>query len=243
MYNGINREKLENVILTASKDFISRESNGMRGLFEKKINESFFNNWNHESAYILGFLYAEGSVSKHSIAIILSTTDAEILYKINKSMDSNYKVGNYISRKNKDYRYSKLSISNYIIKKRLCEIGLKDKIFPSDISVEFIGDFIRGYFDGDGCICVNKSNSAIISFADSKRELLFELRRVLSFFGLSDGYIKKRRNCWYLNYWRNADVYFIFNVMYDNIDNSLYYKRKYDIFVSYLSRKGFINET
>lgn len=173
----------------------------MRGSSENsrkyKINEDFFDKIDtEEKAYILGFLYADGNnqVNKTTVSISLKETDKEILEKITKIIQP-LKPLQYRDRTKKlkgDFKNSKnqyrLIINNKKISKKLSELGCgKAKsntiIFPTFINELLIHHFIRGYFDGDGCVTNSGSNVhiSILSTVEFLKSLQIILNKVLGF--------------------------------------------------------------
>lgn len=129
-------------------------------------------------AYVLGFIASDGTVYKRSghaglIQIKLQESDEQILKDILQDMDSTYPV-NHV--KNGDFNQVVISITSQDLYDQLSNIGigqnktwnLKLKDILSHIPNEYHIDFIRGYFDGDGCItklCENKISKVSINFA------------------------------------------------------------------------------
>lgn len=122
-----------------------------------KCNKDYFQTINTEDkAYWLGFIYADGCVTKNhrSLIINLSPTDIEHLNLFNQCIESTYPI------KYKDNgRYVSLIISNKHFVEHLIDKGCvphKSLVlqFPTENQVpsNLIRHFIRGYFDGDGCI-------------------------------------------------------------------------------------------
>lgn len=122
-----------------------------------KIDDSIFEKINNEEkAYWLGFLYADGYLNenKNSITLSLSDKDFDILEKFKNFLKSDKNI-----RKNKN-NSSKFVIENKKITNDLIDKGLfqaKTHIikFPN-LEDYLIRHFIRGYFDGDGCITYGK---------------------------------------------------------------------------------------
>ena len=129
-------------------------------------NEDYFSKIDtKEKAYWLGFIFADGCVTKdmHCLIINLAPIDIRHLEKFNDCIESNYKI-----RWCDNNRYVSLRITNKYFVESLVRCGCvpakslilkypKDDVLPK----EFEKDFIRGYFDGDGCISilfVNKKN-------------------------------------------------------------------------------------
>lgn len=119
----------------------------------KKINEKFFHTWTQESAYILGFIYADGHLTKdgEAIRVGMSSNDLQLLTDINNAMGSEYKISVDNKNKNPNYRtgFYRKEMSD-----RLMELGLtlnksKTITFP-DVPLDYLPHFIRGYFDGNG---------------------------------------------------------------------------------------------
>ena len=121
-----------------------------------QINENYFEVIDSEDkAYWLGFLYVDGCVTKDlkSIIVNLSSVDYNHLKALNECMNSDYEI------KYKDNNSVWLRITRKKIAKDLVDKGCTPSKsltlqFPSEdkLSKELQRHFIRGYFDGDGCI-------------------------------------------------------------------------------------------
>ena len=119
-----------------------------------EINEYYFNKIDtQEKAYFLGFLYADGNVSKKKniIRLTLHNRDKDILLKLMSFICPNRSL-----LKRKDEDQSILMLTNLRIKEDLIKHGCvpcKSAIleYPNFLSSELENHFIRGYFDGDGC--------------------------------------------------------------------------------------------
>ena len=127
------------------------------------INDFYFDEIdNQDKAYILGFLFADGSndsdYERHQyiIALVTQMCDSYILDRISKKLEygRSYKVYN---RSSDGRQYAKLVIKNKRISIRLNELGIVRRktfvtTFPEYLSDELIPHFIRGLMDGDGGI-------------------------------------------------------------------------------------------
>ena len=148
-----------------------------KGQFEKmyNVNENFFENINsEEKAYILGFFYADGCNQNNNGNQIISFTqleqDVDILDKIKEAMKSNHRYYEIIQETNGKKKF-KLQISSSKLSDDLFNLGAvynKSLIltFPSNIPEKLMPHFIRGYFDGDGCIWMGKPK--IMEFENKK---------------------------------------------------------------------------
>ena len=134
---------------------------------KKKINERIFQNIDtEEKAYWLGFLYADGFISKGSrndIELSLCLNDVCHLEKFKEfiGFDGKLIIDEYRCR---------ISFKNKNMKKDLIDKGCTPQKsltikFPSYnvVPKKLIRHFIRGYFDGDGSIsCTDKTHSLCV---------------------------------------------------------------------------------
>lgn len=138
----------------------------------KKIhsfNEDFFNKIDTEKkAYWLGFIYADGYISNHTLGIGLAIKDKNHLKKFKKDILSTHpiSVGN-----NNGYPSCLIRIYSHKIFAQLQNLGCYERKsltlkFPSyDIIPEnLIHHFMRGYFDGDGSIYFNGNKHPSLTF-------------------------------------------------------------------------------
>ena len=134
-----------------------------------KINEHYFDNIDTPNkAYILGFLYADGSNTsnyekkRYCVTITLKQSDAQILYDIKNEIgyEAPIKLREY-----GDGPIATFDICNKHIVLRLHELGvIPNKTltlqFPQWLDKNLYSHFIRGYFDGDGCITYRRRKVA-----------------------------------------------------------------------------------
>lgn len=143
---------------------------------EVKFNDRIFDVIDtEEKAYWLGFIYADGyisSIDKAGFEIALKAEDSNHLHKFNRFMEhkhNNVKLG--VSKCNgKEFQRCRWTVRNQHLWDTLNTLGCVPKKslilqFP-DISIfsteDLIVHFIRGYFDGDGCISyANKEHTKI----------------------------------------------------------------------------------
>lgn len=128
---------------------------------ELKFDNTVFDNINsEEKAYWLGFLYADGCVTGNKLEISLKESDKEHLYKLCDFVKCSHdKVK--INKTNHDGCFRcRLTLINKHFANQLISLGCTERksltlTFP-DISIfsdkKLVRHFIRGYFDGDGCI-------------------------------------------------------------------------------------------
>ena len=124
-------------------------------------NHNFFSEIDSEiKAYILGFFAADGHIEKRKVTYCFKVTihpkDIEILHLINKYVGNDkYKITNRLNRD-----LVSLSICSNQIGLDLLKLGYDNRktyttLGLPNIHSNLIRHFVRGYFDGDGCITLN----------------------------------------------------------------------------------------
>lgn len=132
-------------------------------------NLALFNPIDSENAaYILGFIYADGCIYDNKINIRLNSKDENILQSICNIIYPNQNRPLYRGITKEGHSYTGLLISNKAMVKLFKNYGCHEKKsltikFPTNLPTEVISHFLRGYFDGDGCINIrkNKQSSSI----------------------------------------------------------------------------------
>lgn len=163
---------------------IPKSNKGKQAARKHIINQKYFEIIDSEhKAYWLGFLMADGCVSKTSkngpynrFEINIKEEDIELLEQLNNDMNSTYEIKTFIS-KNKKRNFESSMCSLRINSKKMTDDLIlhgivpnktgKEKL-PSSVPEEYVKDFIRGFFDGDGSITSNGT----FRICSSSKELL-----------------------------------------------------------------------
>lgn len=146
-----------------------------------------------EKAYWLGFLTADGWISKNknsnscAIGIELQYGDKEHLKNFNKSLSGNYKITDRwrkcpISTTDKVNHTCCIRIYSQIMYDSLINLGFSnDKSYSvciPNIPKNLMRHYIRGYFDGDGCFtCTNRSFR--VAFISASKSFIHDIVNVL----------------------------------------------------------------
>lgn len=210
-----------------------------------KMDESYFSNIDKEAkAYILGFLMADGCVSRSSesnhnsnrLVINISHKDRKILELIQEEFAWSYVIQDYIPKGTySDHEMSRLVINS----QRLCIDLAKYGIVPNKTGKECFPDlpegmkrhFVRGFLDGDGSAYIDKRGRVTYGFSSCKN-MLMSLREYFSENGIEsipkichekrpDG---SDKHLYDLSYGRQSDTEKIFHLLYD--DAEYYFERK-----------------
>lgn len=131
-----------------------------------------------EKAYFLGLLYADGSVSEKGagVKITLHEQDRDILEVWSNIMYGFSKIFTETrlnEKTGKITNYLTVYIYSNKIKKDLAKLGCMSNktfilTFPLFLGDENLRHFIRGYMDGDGCICTTNENRPRVDFTGNK---------------------------------------------------------------------------
>lgn len=133
-----------------------------------KRNSEYFDNINTPNkAYILGLIYADGNNyirgSKHCFTLSLEERDKELLEQVRNELEYDGPLRfNELSKKNPKHKNQYiLSIVDEHLCNQLKKIGVVERkslklTFPTFLRPDLIRHFVRGYFDGDGCVSRNE---------------------------------------------------------------------------------------
>lgn len=208
------------------------------------INEAFFSSWSPEMAYVLGLLMTDGYLNKpkkNSYRIFLCLNDKELLEKVAKAMDSEH---NIVSSKCQKGLYI-YTFARERMARDLIRLGMKlnkslNLKFP-DVPKEYLRDFVRGVFDGDGCVYYHKESKnkrLNTSFASGSKDFIYGLEKALQSLGMPKKKIYEQhyKNIYYSLTYAHKKSVSLFKIMYENLENDLYLKRKYDRFVAVINK-------
>ena len=195
---------------------------------------------NSFNMYVMGLVFSDGCLSydKHSkrFRITIALNDKEIIQAIHDVWTPKKSVYSY---KNS---YSLVTNNAYDIE-FLRKYGITERKslslkFPTNmIPKMFLGDFIRGFFDGDGSVYVNKTTSngnvyyyTNVSFTSGSLVFLQQLQQILQEAFDIKSVINKdcRKDTWYLKIRIQSELKKIYNLMYSN--DGLCMKRKKEKF-------------
>lgn len=151
-----------------------------------------------EKAYWLGFISADGWISKNQISnagvvgIELQYNDIQHLKKFNKSINGNYKIIDRwrscsLSLHDKLNHLCAIRIFSIYMYEALEKLGFSsnksyDLLFP-DIPKHLYRHFIRGNFDGDGCLSVS-NNKLHVSFCTASSKFKDDIISILDSVGV-----------------------------------------------------------
>lgn len=130
-------------------------------------------------AYLFGFWCADGCIYGNSkFDITVHNKDKYILKKFSEELKYEGQLYDYVDRQVSRINFSCKVIYDDIIKLGGCENKSKILQFPN-IPHEYLPDFIRGYFDGNGCITNLKGGRINSAFTSGSKDFLDALHKHL----------------------------------------------------------------
>jgi len=146
---------------------------GVKRPIKYPLDECAFSVFTDASCYWAGFIAADGWVGKigrsNRISVELSVKDAFHLKKLCRFIKRDENLTKRIKNLNgKNFSSCTLTICNKNITQEIMKnfnlVPAKSLILspPNNMPLELARDYIRGYFDGDGCICTRKKGKIII---------------------------------------------------------------------------------
>lgn len=205
------------------------------------VNNNFFKVQSRSMAYILGLLGSDGCVAqnKNIVYIELQREDKPILEKINKILENERPIQDYTT--GRGYENSKLYFYSKEIKKDLAMYHIipnktydSNYAFPELLKEEFYMDYIRGLFDGDGCI--KSSNHCVTWQIDTGcKDIAYKIQKYLASLGIEAKIAilpKVHINLYRVYCYNQQNCKKIFSLLYKDTD--LYLQRKYNKFIELL---------
>ena len=143
------------------------------------INPNYFQTIDsNKKAYFLGLLMSDGYICENvyskEFGIALQSSDKYILEELQKEIAPSKKINHY---KN-SYKFS---LTNNQIYNDLKKYGIREQKSSIDYTLPKLEDkymhaFIRGYFDGDGCITIKSTGYSVVSFCCNSKVFLENLK-------------------------------------------------------------------
>lgn len=231
---GLYRNQIANQLQVSEKTVSNYEKiTGIK--YNRRIrfpnfNYYFFDNIDQEhKAYILGFAWADGYIDKKykTLTFHIHEKDIDVIEKIKQATNSNGII--HFAPKNT----IQFNLSSIYMVNKLKEYGIspnksKTIIFP-ELPDNMYSHFIRGYFDGNGCITKHQCTvvTGSLNFIKGLQNYLKnKFNRNFSFTCQSNSYRLSL-------YKKDKDVV---NWIYK--DNLIYMNRKYQCFLKYWIVRG-----
>lgn len=180
---GIDPRKHEEAVNLALRR--GRDKN--RNSINANVKFEFFEQMTPQLAWFLGAVCSDGSIgfnygpNKITCSFSLASIDKDFVEKLgalvglspSKSISSTY------SKPMWTLRCSNKHFVNHLEGFGIHSNKSSTVSIPEAIPPELIRHFIRGYFEGDGCVCVNQNGRVRFSLSSKSRELIMGVAEVL----------------------------------------------------------------
>lgn len=193
-------------------------------------------------AYVLGYFAADGCMIRNNRGgyfIEFTSTDRILLEHIQHVTGSNHCISERPNRNSKWKAQYRLQIGSKEWFGDLIALGFTPNksqmlVFP-DVPDIFVGHFVRGYFDGDGCVYFNSLQYAdrknkrwilLTMFTSGSRKFLEALSSRLRAYGVRGGHLHAKMHGFDLRF-SHSDSLALYRLMYNTgQDARLFLPRK-----------------
>lgn len=203
------------------------------------VNENYFSVIDtEEKAYWLGFLYADGyNTEAYRITINLQWSDREQLERLKVALGSTHPILYRTVKIKKLNEVARLDVNSRQLCEDLKKHGMvKAKslklVWPIFLRLDLIRHFVRGYFDGDGCVSFSKSSGVSFAVCSSERFAGGLKAYLIATLSLRDNQLDKAGNARVIRWTGLEPVGRIYQLLYDN--STVYLPRKKSKFESLL---------
>lgn len=213
-------------------------------------NEQFFDTWSPEMAYVLGFVYADGSLERNEHMrgwyIRIGNTDLERIRAIRAILQSEHTV-QATERPGTHKTYYVLRIGSKKMYESLGRRGVTPRKSLTarcpNVPKSLVGHFVRGYLDGDGCVFLEHGQNAsgqkickrlAVIFTSGSENFLHDLSKLISDCGIAEKPVYNNGGTYKLRY-GSRDSISLFELLYHDIPDGLMMQRKYDMFQRYFA--------
>lgn len=215
------------------KDIILKNGGALKSKVDKyELNHNYFENIDTEDkAYFLGFIVADGNINNKTTQVTLIQKEKDILYKFKEYIEFE---GNIFTKSDKS-KCSYLTVSSAKMKSDLHNLG----IYPAktmivkypEIPKELEHHFMRGVFDGDGCVSIrkpgkrDKSGRGQVNICSGSKEFIEEYVNRLELYGITRNKVRCPKGTYYVIDWGSfSDVEKFYEYFYKNA--TVYLERK-----------------
>lgn len=223
-----------------------------------EYDETYFSQINTpDKAYWLGFLYADGYITKPkqgNPVLGICLAEPEPIEKFKKALKSNlpvrsYKKVNGYSNKSIEYRIAFCSkqMAEDLEKWGCVERKTFKLKFPDFLTEDLVPHFIRGYFDGDGSVFlhITKNNGKeYIMLGSQFSGIESFLKDMVKHFDFVEEdqcvYQDKRKetDCWKIQFASNLRSLKLYHYMYKNCPQDICLSRKREKFENFIKDRG-----
>ncbi|KKM20459.1 hypothetical protein LCGC14_1645230, partial [marine sediment metagenome] len=178
---------------------------------------SIFDEWSPNLAWLLGYVWSDGSISsKHnSLSFCIQSADKELLLHVKHILHA--KPSLHFSRKRNTFALQLYSAKLFDILSS--KYGIKDRKsyrnvpFPH-VPKSYLGHFLRGYVDGDGCVYNNNNNNIALEIYGQYRFIKGIQAAVCTELELQRNKVGALAGCFRITWYSKSDITKLYHFMY-----------------------------
>lgn len=228
-----------------NQKFCSKSCANSQSTINRKVHEYsiFKSGLNRTSAYILGLIISDGCISYDNhckrYKITISMNDFHLIEFLRSTYSPTKKLYEYKNRNGNAITYTFISTNEYDIR-YLGDLNIGERKSKSirlpSIGSSYVNHMIRGIFDGDGSVYINKTKSNNIiykylnaSFTTGSEKFAEDIIGVLRMNNILAHKVKdSRKETWYIKIYSKEEIKKLYRYLYNNAD--LYMERKRNLF-------------
>ena len=214
----------------------------------RAVNHDFFKKWTPEMAYVLGYFAADGSMIRNNRGahfIEFTSIDKSLVLLVRRALSSSHTISVRLARLSTHKISYRIQIGSKEMFNDLRSFGFmqnkSNTIRLPKIPQEYFGDFVRGYFDGDGNVYfkkhwvkARKKKKGIFAcrFTSGSKKYLEDLHRSLKNMGVAKGFIlAKSHQSGFELVLSHRDSLALYQLIYNTASCAgLFLPRKYKLF-------------
>lgn len=204
-------------------------------------------------SYVLGFMYADGTVFStpynRGKYIAVVSIDKDIIEAIKSFLASEHPIATVIPPPTHHHTRYRLRIGSH----KLYESLIRHGLYPSKsltigmprIPKQYLPAFIRGYFDGDGCVFIEKGRTKDkkrvtvkrlrVIFTSGSEKFLEQLSlEIAKNYPIEKAPVYNSHHSFQLRYSTAASIE-LFKIMYTKANKPFYLSRKMNMFHHYFT--------
>jgi len=195
----------------------------------RTLDQDFFKKWTPEMAYVLGYFAADGSMltnNRGAHFFEFTSIDKILIVHVQKAVHSNHRI--QLRKRGGNTRTSyRLQIGSKEWYTDLCGLGFtqnkSNTLKYPNIPARYQSHFVRGYFDGDGCVYFKKHWAEshtrkvwvfMTRFTSGSKRFLLQLHKTLKFNGVVGGHINTKNRSGFDLVFSRKDSLALYRFMY-----------------------------
>ncbi|WP_145412500.1 LAGLIDADG family homing endonuclease [Paenibacillus xylanexedens] len=193
-----------------------------------------FDNLTRQSAWMYGWIITDGHVNDKYVGVRLQSSDIDVVRKIQSHIKFDGPLYEYPGKCEVRAYNRKMvtSLRNLGIPKRNKTFNAT---YPENLPEHLLWDFIRGAFEGDGCVSVSARGGTIkVSLCGAAESFMLRVNDILVSEGINVRLYRRNDSFITLHAVSQSDALRWLYLMYRNTDVSIRMDRKFNKFVEFV---------